>query len=200
MLMTVMTNRFLFVLTISLSAVSHLFGPPAARAGDMTCSGLIGSARTATTIDGGVTVPAGTSCTLSFVSITGDVAVGPNATLVVSAYLEPSEIAGNIEASTCNSVLLQGNGDRRRKPEHQRVQRHGVERFPGAGRAHSGQFQVPVQHWTLLGVAGHRRRKCPNPIQQRASSVRCQPRQGRGKSRLPGQFAGGNPFAWAKLG
>jgi hypothetical protein len=154
MLMTVMTNRFLFVLTISLSAVSHLFGPPAARAGDMTCSGLIGSARTATTIDGGVTVPAGTSCTLSFVSITGDVAVGPNATLVVSAYLEPSEIAGNIEASTCNSVLLQGNGDRRRKPEHQRVQRHGVERFPGAGRAHSGQFRLQSNTGPCLAWLG----------------------------------------------
>jgi hypothetical protein len=37
------------------------------------------------------------------------VGVGQNATLVVSAYLEPSEIAGNIEANTCNSVLLQGN-------------------------------------------------------------------------------------------
>jgi hypothetical protein len=109
MLMTVTTNRFLFVLTILLSALSHLFGPPAARAGDMTCSGLIGGARTVTTIDGNVTVPAGTSCTLSFVSITGNVAVGQNATLVVSAYLEPSEIAGNIEANTCNAVLLQGN-------------------------------------------------------------------------------------------
>jgi hypothetical protein len=109
MFMTVTTNRFLFVLTILLSAVSHLFGPPAARAGDMTCSGLIGGARTVTTIDGNVTVPAGTSCTLSFVNITGNVGVGQNATLVVSAYLEPSEIAGNIEANTCNSVLLQGN-------------------------------------------------------------------------------------------
>jgi hypothetical protein len=62
-----------------------------------------------TTINGNVTVPAGASCTLSFVNITGNVGVGQNATLVVSAYTEPSEIAGNIEAGNCNSVLLQGN-------------------------------------------------------------------------------------------
>jgi hypothetical protein len=49
---------------------------------------------------------------------------------------------------------------------------------------------VPVQRWTLLGVARHRRRKGPKPIQQRESNVRCQPRQGRRKSKLPGQFAG----------
>jgi hypothetical protein len=55
------------------------------------------------------TLPAGTSCTLSFVDITGSVGVGQNATLVVSAYTEPSEIGGNIEANNCNSVLLQGN-------------------------------------------------------------------------------------------
>jgi hypothetical protein len=109
MLMTLMTNRFLFVLAIFLSAASQLCGPSAARAGDMSCSGLIGGGRTATNIDGNVTVPAGTSCTLSFVNITGSVGVGQNATLVVSAYTEPSEIGGNIEASNCNSVLLQGN-------------------------------------------------------------------------------------------
>ncbi len=109
MLMTLMTNRLLFVLTILLSAASHLCGPTAARAGDMNCSGLIGGGRTVTNINGNVTVPAGMSCTLSFVNITGNVEVGQNATLVVSAYLEPSEIAGNIEADNCNSALLQGN-------------------------------------------------------------------------------------------
>jgi hypothetical protein len=107
--MMLMTNRFLFVLAILLSAASQLCGPSAARAGDMSCSGLIGGGRTATNIDGNVTVPAGTSCTLSFVNITGNVGVGQNATLVVSAYTEPSEIGGNIEATNCNSVLLQGN-------------------------------------------------------------------------------------------
>jgi Tannase and feruloyl esterase len=104
-----MTTRLLFILTILLPAATQLYGPTAGWAGDMSCSGLIGGGRTVTNINGNVTVPAGTSCTLSFVNITGNVGVGPNATLVVSAYLEPSEIAGNIEAKNCNSVLLQGN-------------------------------------------------------------------------------------------
>src|SRR5215469_8758872 len=104
-----MTTRLLFVLTILLSAATQLCAPTAARAGDMSCSGLIGGGRAVTNINGNVTVPAGTSCTLSFVNITGNVEVGQNATLVVSAYTEPSEIGGNIEANNCNSVLLQGN-------------------------------------------------------------------------------------------
>jgi hypothetical protein len=105
-----MISRLLFVLTILLSAAIQCFvSQPQARAGDMSCAGLIGGGRTVTNIDGNVTVPAGTSCTLSFVNITGSVGVGQNATLVVSAYTEPSEIGGNIEANNCNSVLLQGN-------------------------------------------------------------------------------------------
>jgi Tannase and feruloyl esterase len=103
------TTRLLFVLTILLSAAIQCFvAQPQARA-DTSCSGLIGGGRTVTNINGNVTVPAGTSCTLSFVNITGNVGVGQNATLVVSAYTEPSEIGGNIEADNCNSVLLQGN-------------------------------------------------------------------------------------------
>jgi hypothetical protein len=110
MLMTPVTNRFLFVVTILLSAALQCFvARPQARAADMSCSGLIGGGRTVTNIDGNVTVPAGTSCTLSFVNITGNVGVGQNATLVVLAYTEPSEIGGNIEANNCNSVLVQGN-------------------------------------------------------------------------------------------
>jgi hypothetical protein len=109
MLMTLMTTRFRFVLTIFLSAVIQcLVAQPQARA-DISCSGLIGGGRTVTNINDNVTVPAGTSCTLSFVNIAGNVGVGQNATLVVSAYTEPSEIAGNVEANNCNSVLLQGN-------------------------------------------------------------------------------------------
>jgi hypothetical protein len=69
----------------ALLAATQLCGPTAARASDISCSGLIGGARTVTNIDGNVTVPAGTSCTLSFVNITGNVGVGQNATLVVSA-------------------------------------------------------------------------------------------------------------------
>jgi hypothetical protein len=75
----------------------------------MSCSGLIGGGRTVTNIDGNVTVPDGKSCTLSFVNIKGDVRVGSDATLIVSAYMEPSEIGGDVEAKDCKSVLLQGN-------------------------------------------------------------------------------------------
>jgi feruloyl esterase len=75
----------------------------------MSCSGLIGGGRTVTNINGNVTVPDGKSCTLSFVDIRGDVRVERDATLIVSAYTEPSEIGGDIDAKHCKSVLLQGN-------------------------------------------------------------------------------------------
>jgi hypothetical protein len=74
----------------------------------MSCSGLIGGGSTVTTINGDVTVPDGKSCTLSFVNTKGDVRVGRDATLIVSAYTEPSAIGGDVEARNCKSVLLQG--------------------------------------------------------------------------------------------
>jgi hypothetical protein len=105
-----MTTRPLFWLTIFLSvAIQSFVAQPQARGGDVSCLGPIGGGRTVTNIDGNVTVPDGTSCTLSFVKITGNVGVGQNATLIVSAYTEPSEIGGDVEAKGCNSVLLQGN-------------------------------------------------------------------------------------------
>jgi hypothetical protein len=108
-LMTLMTSRLLFVLTIFLTAATQLCGLSAARGGDMSCSRLIGGGPIVTNIEGNVTVPDGTSCTLSFVNIKGNVQIGRDATLIVSAYTEPSEIGGDIEAKDCNSVLLQGN-------------------------------------------------------------------------------------------
>jgi hypothetical protein len=105
-----MKTRLLFVLTILLSAAIQCFVPQLqARAGDTSCSGLIGGGRTVTNIDGNVTVPDGTSCTLSFVNITGNVRVGRDATLIVSAYTEPSSIDGDIEAKNCIGVGLLGN-------------------------------------------------------------------------------------------
>jgi hypothetical protein len=103
-----MTTRLLFVLTILLSAATQGFAAQA-RGGDMNCSGLMGGGRTVTNIDGNVTVPEGKSCTLSFVNIKGDVRVGRDASLIVSAYTEPSAIDGDVEAKNCRSVLLQGN-------------------------------------------------------------------------------------------
>src|SRR5882672_9545421 len=107
---TPMTTRFFLALAFVLSAaIQFLAAPPRAAANEMTCSGLIGGQSAVTNIDGNVTVPNGKSCTLSFVNINGNVRVGRSATLIVSAYSEPSTIGGNIEATDCNSVLLNGN-------------------------------------------------------------------------------------------
>jgi feruloyl esterase len=105
-----MSDRILFALAFMASAVIGLVADlPQAAAGNATCSGLIGGQATLTSIDGNVTVPDGKHCTLSFVNITGNVHVGHDATLIVSAYAEPSAIGGNIEAANCSSALLNGN-------------------------------------------------------------------------------------------
>jgi hypothetical protein len=94
---------------LAATAIGLLAVPREAAATDVSCSGLIGGQSTLTTIDGNVTVPNGKYCTLSFVNITGNVHVGPKATLLVSAYSEPTTIGGNIEATNCDSALLNGN-------------------------------------------------------------------------------------------
>src|SRR5215469_474472 len=105
-----MRTRLVSALAFLLSAsLGFIAGAPQAAANDATCSGLIGGQATVTTINGSVTVPNGAYCTLSFVNVTGDVRVGRNATLIVSAYTEPSTIGGNIGAQNCNTVLLNGN-------------------------------------------------------------------------------------------
>jgi hypothetical protein len=104
-----MMTRVFFALAFMLSAAMQFFAVPQAAASDRMCSGLVGGQSTVTTINGNVTVPNDGYCTLSFVDITGNVRVGRNATLIVSAYTEPSTIGGNIEGSNCNSVLLNGN-------------------------------------------------------------------------------------------
>ncbi len=78
-------------------------------AASTTCSGQIGGGPAVTSINGDVTVPDGASCTLTFVKVAGNIRVGRDATLTVSAYTEPSSIGGNVSATNCNSVLLQGN-------------------------------------------------------------------------------------------
>jgi feruloyl esterase len=105
-----MTTRLFLALAFVVSAaIQFLAAPPLATANEMTCSGLIGGQSAVTNIDGNVTVPNGKSCTLSFVNIKGNVRVDRSATLIVSGYSEPSTIGGNIEATDCNSVLLNGN-------------------------------------------------------------------------------------------
>lgn len=76
---------------------------------DVTCSGTLGGGSTATNIAGDVTVPEKASCTLDFVTVSGDVKVRKGASLLVTAYTEPSTIRGDIRAQNCGSVLLQGN-------------------------------------------------------------------------------------------
>ena len=69
----------------------------------------MGGGATVTTINGNVTVPNGTSCTLQFVNVTGNVTVQLGGSLLITAYLEPSTIGGNVRASNCVSTLLEGN-------------------------------------------------------------------------------------------
>lgn len=69
--------RLVFGLTILLSAAIQCFVAPQARAGDLSCSGLIGGGPTVSPIDGNVTVPDGKSCTLSLVNITGNIGSAP---------------------------------------------------------------------------------------------------------------------------
>src|SRR5215467_500262 len=91
-----MTIRLLFVLAAWLAAATPCFAAqPQSGSGNTNCSGLLGGGSSATNIFGNVTVPAGGHCTLSFVNIKGNVQVGKGATLLVSAYTEPSTIGGN---------------------------------------------------------------------------------------------------------
>src|ERR1700716_1338009 len=103
-----MTTRVLIALAFCVTA-GLLARPSQAVASNASCSGLIGGQATVTNVNGNGTVPDGAYCTLSFVNVKGDVRVGRNATLIVSAYSEPSTIGGDIEANRCNSVLLNGN-------------------------------------------------------------------------------------------
>jgi hypothetical protein len=90
----------------------------------MACARLIGGGPTMRNINGSVVVAAGESCTLSFVNIMGDARVGRDATLIVSAYTEPSEIGGDVEARNCKPPSRQCYGWR--KPEYRRLQRRGT--------------------------------------------------------------------------
>lgn len=102
------TRGFLALVFILTAAIQFIAAPLHAAASDVTCSGLIGGKPTLTIVNGNVIVPNGQSCTLTFVNVSGNVRVGPAATLIVSAVTEPSTIGGNIQATNCESVLLSG--------------------------------------------------------------------------------------------
>jgi hypothetical protein len=103
-------TRFPFVLAFVMAATTTSWGgAPTAQAADVVCAGTLGGGSAVTNITGDVTVPEKASCTLDFVTVAGNVHVGKGASLVVTAYTEPSTISGNVEAVNCGSVLLQGN-------------------------------------------------------------------------------------------
>jgi hypothetical protein len=108
-------TRFLFVLVFVMAATATSFAREEERSdreasrADVICSGKLGGGSTVTNIRGDVTVPQKASCTLDFVTIAGDVRVRKGASLVVTAYTEPSTIRGDIRAHDCGAVLLQGN-------------------------------------------------------------------------------------------
>src|SRR5207302_7116840 len=102
-------TRSLFMLAFVMAATTTFGGTPTAQAADVICSGKLGGGSTVTNIRGNVSVPEKASCTLDFVTVAGNVHVRKGASLVVTAYTEPSTIRGDIRAHNCGSVLLQGN-------------------------------------------------------------------------------------------
>ena len=101
-----------FALTAAIQAVAMFGGASLAYAdnsGDINCTGTVGGGSVLTTIKGNVTVPQGASCTLAFVNVSGNVQVQNGGSLLISGYLEPSMIGGNVQANNCFSTLLEGN-------------------------------------------------------------------------------------------
>ena len=83
-------------------AVAALFGnASAARAADATCAGLLSGI-----IDSNVVVPQGASCTMSDVTVRGNVQILENASLTIDATQQPTTIDGNVQANHCASALL----------------------------------------------------------------------------------------------
>jgi len=89
-----------------LAALGILAGTvPAARAADTTCP-----PNPSGTINGNLTVPAGASCTLTNVTVTGNVQVGKGASLaVLSDAGQTVTIGGNVQAAQCQQVDLHAN-------------------------------------------------------------------------------------------
>jgi hypothetical protein len=85
-----------------LAALGILVGAvPAARAADTTCTTTISSG----TINGNLTVPAGATCGLTNVMVTGNVQVGKGASLTVAPMSgQTVTIGGNVQAAQCQTV------------------------------------------------------------------------------------------------
>ena len=87
----------------TLAALGILAGAvPVARAADTTCP-----PNPTGKINGNLVVPAGASCSLANVTVTGNVQVGKGASLtVVPITGQTVTIGGNVQAAQCNFVLL----------------------------------------------------------------------------------------------
>jgi len=59
-------------------------------------------------IDGDVNVPRNSSCTMSDVTVNGNVKVAEHASLTIDATQQPATINGDIQAQGCNFALLKG--------------------------------------------------------------------------------------------
>lgn len=80
-----------------------LAGPSTVYAANTSCTGTLSG-----NVSGNVVVPGGASCTLSDVTVTGNVQVLQNASLTVDATQQPATIGGNLQATNCAFVLLEG--------------------------------------------------------------------------------------------
>ena len=94
-------RNFAFVLILAAPALGA--GASTVHAANANCTGTVSG-----TVSGNVVVPSGASCTLSDVTVSGNVQVSQNASLTVDATEQPATIHGNVQATNCAFVLLQG--------------------------------------------------------------------------------------------
>jgi feruloyl esterase len=95
-------RRFAHVLTVAIAAL--VGATSAVHAANTNCTGTLSGSIT----PGDIVVPSGASCTLSNATVTGDVQVRQNASLIVDATAQPTTIGGNVQAVGCASAILEG--------------------------------------------------------------------------------------------
>jgi feruloyl esterase len=94
-------RRFVHAVIIAVPAL--VGGASAVHAADANCTGTLTG-----TISGNLVVPSGASCTLSNATVTGNVRVQQNASLIVDATQQPATIGGSVQATNCAFALLEG--------------------------------------------------------------------------------------------
>jgi len=142
----------LFAVATALAVAAMLGGGSVSHAQNINCTGTVGGAATLTTINGNVIVPSGAACTLEFVDVAGNVTVQPGGSLLITAYLEPSTIGGNIQAVNCAATLLEGNVTVKGSVQILNCTGTAANGFQGPGIAIGGSFQClnnagPCEAW-----------------------------------------------------